>query len=203
MKLNGEAINIADNLDDFDYKSLYPSITREFNIAPNTQIGKIEIDGAIHDKENLFKYDKYCRGGQFLQDYYSNNYIEFCERWFHLAGFSDMLDDMDELFSKKIPQGSRGLDEKKPFIVYHNEAIPQGNKFIEYLEYNGNNNNFINRYPEKRDNSDMIEYIRNNAQMDIDDIDKVMRRKQSEAEEDTELLKLFDLDDRQHREEEE
>src|SRR5699024_4920140 len=35
LKQNGEVFNIAKNLDDYDYKSLYPSITRENNLAPN------------------------------------------------------------------------------------------------------------------------------------------------------------------------
>lgn len=43
LRINGRAIWVCDNLQDFDYKSLYPSILLEFNIAPNTQEGKIEI----------------------------------------------------------------------------------------------------------------------------------------------------------------
>ena len=36
LKIDGRAIWVCDNLQDYDYKSLYPSILGEFNIAPNT-----------------------------------------------------------------------------------------------------------------------------------------------------------------------
>ena len=194
VKINGEPVNIANNLDDFDYKSLYPSTMREFNIAPNTQIGKIEIDHEVHDGENPFNYDKYCRGGQFLQDYYSENYIEFCSRWLHLGTFSDVLDDMDEFYKMHIPNGTRGLNYTKPFIIHEEQSIPQYGSFIIWDKevYDTCNNNFITRYPEKRDFSKEYEYLRNHAQMDIDDIDKILRRKQRQIQEDSDLKELFE-----------
>ena len=86
VNIYGQSVNIANNLDDYDYKSLYPSIMRQYGIAPNTQIGKVIIDNVVHYKENRFKYGKYDRGGQFFEDFTASNYIEFCNRWFHLAG---------------------------------------------------------------------------------------------------------------------
>lgn len=187
--LNGEPINVCNNLDDFDYKSLYPSIEREYGIAPNTQIGKIEIDHQVHDRENLFEYDKYCRGGQFLQDLYSENYIDFSQRWLHLAGFEEMLDDMDEFFQTHIPAGYRHPNETKHFIVFDKDKIPQSNNFIVWNETN--NNSFINVYPEQRDHSELINTLRNTVQMDIDNIEMIMRRKARMAEEDRLLAELL------------
>lgn len=40
---DGNSLWIADNLIDFDFKSLYPSVMLENNIAPNTQISRIDI----------------------------------------------------------------------------------------------------------------------------------------------------------------
>lgn len=99
LKQNGEVLNIMDNLVDFDYKSLYPSIARENNMAPNTQIGKVVIENQIYENENPFNYEFYYRGGRFLMDFNSGNYMEFGKRWFNLAGVRDMMKDFEMYFS--------------------------------------------------------------------------------------------------------
>lgn len=43
IKIDGRPIMVCDNCQDYDFKSLYPSIILQFNIAPNTQIGYIKI----------------------------------------------------------------------------------------------------------------------------------------------------------------
>jgi hypothetical protein len=43
IKIGGVPILLCDNAQDYDFKSLYPSIMIEFNIAPNTQVGKVDI----------------------------------------------------------------------------------------------------------------------------------------------------------------
>ena len=140
---------------------------REFGIAPNTQIGKIEIENQVYDKENPFEYDKYCRGAQFLQDLYSDNYIEFAERWFHLAGFKEMLEDMDEYFKTHTPIGERYRGENNSFIKWNDNSIQ----------------------------NDILNTLRNTVQMDIDDIDMIMRRKERMIEEDKALEELLYSDD--------
>ena len=104
IKINGEALNLANNLDDYDYKSLYPSITREHNMAPNTQIGKIYIDpeiNRIYPRENIYNYEFYERGGQFLEDLCSGNILDFSNRWFGFATFREFLDDIAEYYSTR------------------------------------------------------------------------------------------------------
>lgn len=98
-KQDGEVFNVARNLDDYDYKSLYPSITRENNLAPNTIDAKIIIEDQVHDKENLFYNDLYDRGGQYIEDLISENYIEFAHRWLGFANIREMLEDIEEYFS--------------------------------------------------------------------------------------------------------
>ena len=63
------------------YKSLYPSIMSEFNIAPNTQIGRIEINSKVYNNENTYKIpeEKYSRGGEFI------------DKWNHLWQYSITL----------------------------------------------------------------------------------------------------------------
>src|SRR5574344_46707 len=100
VKVNGIPIMVIDNLQDNDYKSLYPSIDIENNIAPNTQVGKINIPEQVYDHENFYLNDKYERGGEFIENMVTDNPVEFCHRWFHLAGVMEFLEDMLE-YQKK------------------------------------------------------------------------------------------------------
>lgn len=101
LLLGGRPINIVDNLDDYDFKSLYPSIDREFNMAPNTQIGKITIHDHVHDLENPFNNEFYDRAGQYIEDLASQNIISFCNRWLHYPSFKEWLDDLNEFLNEK------------------------------------------------------------------------------------------------------
>ena len=73
----------------------------EFNIAPNTQIGRIEIPVKVYENENLYNIeaDKYSRGGEFIENLVTDNMIEYCHRWFHLANFEEILEDIDEFYN--------------------------------------------------------------------------------------------------------
>ena len=53
----------------------------------------------LHNYMDFPYYELY---GQFIEDFVSQNYIEFCERWLHLAGFEDMINDIIEYFSSII-----------------------------------------------------------------------------------------------------
>lgn len=108
IKINGQTINAMDNVDDYDYKSLYPSEMREFNMAPHTQIGMIRIPNQVHNKENRFKSDTYSRGGSFIEDLHSGIYLEFCHRWLHLADYLSLYKDIQEYYTTKAI-ASQGL----------------------------------------------------------------------------------------------
>ena len=112
-RINGRPVSIYDNLDDFDYKALYPSITSEFNMSKTTLIGHINIPDKVYEFENRFHRDdiKWKREAQFMDDLQSHNWIEFFNRWFHFAGYEEMYDDVIEYFTKiKYPSG---------IITYH------------------------------------------------------------------------------------
>lgn len=111
--INGRPVSIYDNLDDFDYKALYPSITSEFNMSKTTLIGHVNIPDKVYEFENRFHRDdiKWKREAQFMDDLQSHNWIEFFNRWFHFAGYEEMYDDVIEYFTKiKYPSG---------IITYH------------------------------------------------------------------------------------
>lgn len=97
-KLNqdGQVLNVADNCDDFDAKSMYPSIDREYNLAPDNIIGKVIIDQKVHKYENPYHDDKYDRGGQFMEDLITENSLEFGKRWLSLGGVHDLIEDIKE-----------------------------------------------------------------------------------------------------------
>lgn len=106
VKINGKAIGICDNLDDFDYKALYPSIIDESNMAPNTQHGKILLPERLDGKENRFNNEYFDRSVWFIEDLVCNNRIDFCQRYLHLAGYEEMYDDVITYFTtKKNPAG--------------------------------------------------------------------------------------------------
>ena len=42
--------------------------------------------------------EKYSRGGEFIENMVTDNIIEFCKRWFHLAGFNEILEDINEFY---------------------------------------------------------------------------------------------------------
>ncbi len=154
------------------YKSLYPSIILEFNIASNTQIGRIDIFNKwkvldkesgkiyyikdagnaydfewadikegnkivkirkqislyededftkpieenidyvaekyetieykrVYEHENAFRYEKQSRGGEFIENLVTDNIIELSKRWFGLAGFEEILEDISEYYMMK------------------------------------------------------------------------------------------------------
>lgn len=93
-------INVYHNANDFDYKSMYPSIAKEWNIAPNTQIGMIEIPEQIYAEENWREYPKFSRSGCFIENLGSHNYLEFCHRWLNLGSYEEVLEDIMEYFHK-------------------------------------------------------------------------------------------------------
>lgn len=96
IKINGVPIMVCNNLQDYDYKSLYPFTMLEFNIAPNTMIGYINIPEKIFEGENSTMNPKYSRGGEFVENLVCDNILEFCHRWFGLAGIMEFLEDWKE-----------------------------------------------------------------------------------------------------------
>lgn len=101
LKINGKTVNILDNTDDFDYKSLYPSEMREFNMAPHTQIGKIIIEEVVRENENPFDNKYFTRGGYFIEDLQSGVFLEFAHRWLNLASYGELYNDVIEYFNTK------------------------------------------------------------------------------------------------------
>lgn len=119
-KVNGIPIMRASNAIDFDFTRLYPSITQEYNMAPNTEIGYIKIPVKIYEAENAIHNEKYTRSGQFIEDMTSECDIEFAHRWFNLASFKEAYADIIEYFNtEEAPFYRLVNDDLLPKQVYN------------------------------------------------------------------------------------
>lgn len=125
LVVDGQVLNVADNCDDFDAKSMYPSIDREYNLAPDNIIGKIIIDQKVHKYENPYHDDKYDRGGQFMEDLITENPLEFGKRWLSLGGIHDVIADIKEYQEKHacfLPLDLNTVEDRKvikPVVFLH------------------------------------------------------------------------------------
>lgn len=141
LKIDDRPIFICDNLQDYDFKSLYPSIELENNIASNTQVGKIEIPEKVYEYENYYGISEtqYSRSGEFVEHFVSDNELAFCNRWFNLATFEELLEDADEYFGYEC---YRNDESKYKFadiasVSYNGLLVPLGTNHINPLiEYN-------------------------------------------------------------------
>ena len=100
ITIYGKPVKVFDNCDDYDYSALYPSILRQWNIASNTQIGKVEIADKVHDKENQARMQAWERSIGFMEDLQSHVWLEFCSRWFNLADYTTLYHEVEEFFTK-------------------------------------------------------------------------------------------------------
>lgn len=108
VKIDGRPTMLCDNLDDFDYTALYPSIIAESNMSPMTQHGKIFFPKQLDDKENRFNNSYFDRTVWFMEDLISHDRINFCQRYLHLAGYLDMYYDIIKYFTT-IKAPMRGM----------------------------------------------------------------------------------------------
>ena len=107
IKINGRPVNILRNLDDFDYKALYPSIIAQSNMAPTTMHGKIIFDEQLDPKENRFNNEYFDRSVWFIEDLVSRNVLDFCQRYLQMPSYEEMYDLIIKFFKEiQNPAGS-------------------------------------------------------------------------------------------------
>lgn len=72
-------------------------------MAPNTIIGYLNIPEPVFSYENRFRRPdiEYKRGGQFMDDIQSQNWIEFYHRWFGLPSYGEMYDNIIDYYTNK------------------------------------------------------------------------------------------------------
>lgn len=143
LKINGKPILVADNLMDEDYKSLYPSVDLENNIAPNTLIGIIECDHKVWKNENMFyenvEESGWSRAGEMMDLFITGdaNFSEFCHRYLHLANFKELLGDIDEYMKLMCGIATVNImNNDMSLNPYYYQKIEKINPFYEVPIYN-------------------------------------------------------------------
>ena len=99
QKINNRSIMVCFNLDDFDYKALYPSIIDENNMSTDTMDGKILLPDQLDPKENRFNNNYFDRTVWFIEDYVSHNRLDFCQRYLNMGSYEEVFDDINEYFT--------------------------------------------------------------------------------------------------------
>lgn len=87
---------VFENVVDFDFSSLYPSIIITFNIGANTQFFKLVLD-----KSDFFKIEAdsdYDAGGEFLDDLQTRDWMYVGYKWFNLPPIEQVLNDISVHF---------------------------------------------------------------------------------------------------------
>lgn len=108
--------SVFENVQDYDYSSLYPSIIILFHIFVNTQYGRVFLNkDNMTKREECLDYTKYDRGGQFIDDLELNEAILFCYRWLNLPSAETVLDNFrtEEEKIRKITFKERINDIRK------------------------------------------------------------------------------------------
>lgn len=116
--IDGKPVMLFNNLNDYDFSSLYPSIIREFNLGPNTQIGKIKFQF-----ENLDDKENEDIGQHFIQDYVTHDSLNFCHKYMGLPNFEEMVD----LIGNMISVGN--YKPEKEFEVYQDGKLTKFNNY--------------------------------------------------------------------------
>lgn len=129
LRINGIPVFLCDNLVDFDFSSLYPSINREFNLSSPSEIGKIEFE------------DNKDASSAFIEDMVTKDYLTFGHRWLGLPSYDKLAREIQRLVS------SGAIDTKEEFKVYdkgflvkppkeeYNELMPALTKYSDDTMY--------------------------------------------------------------------
>ena len=103
-----------------------------------------DLPEIVNEFENRFNRDaiKYKREGQFMEDLQSHVWLEFFHRWFKLASYREMYDDVIEYYSKiKLPVGDLQIHDQYGRIpVFKKVPInPTKDAFIKIRNHDDNN----------------------------------------------------------------
>lgn len=133
LTIDDVPVMLFDNMVDYDYKALYPSCMRQMDIAHNTIIGKIFIDQPVFENDDRYRIgDRVDRGGRFLEDLQCHVWLEFASRWFHLASYAELYDDVKKYFAatgRYVGYYDSYNGMVNPFVFKAPNIVP--NPFIE------------------------------------------------------------------------
>ena len=137
LRLNGTPIMVCDNVCDEDFAAMYPSELRNFNMSDATQIGRIKIpkqvwegDDHLHMKATSIimksktkEPSKYNRGGHYIEDISTGNWLIFGSRWLGLKDFDGLLDDVVKYLTQINPTQATVINSKHQIVVPSETAV--------------------------------------------------------------------------------
>ena len=139
LKVRNQIIDVCDNLVDFDYKAMHPSMTLQNNMSPNAQIGCIEIPEQIYEFENRFGVEVWHRQEDFAEAITTQNILILCSRWFRLANYKELFNDVIEYFNmmynyslntwQKPCMYKSFNDDRTKTVMFHNDWVDAGHQY--------------------------------------------------------------------------
>ncbi|WP_301067267.1 hypothetical protein [uncultured Duncaniella sp.] len=104
------------------------------------------IKAQVHAKENRRNVDWYSRGGQYLENIQSNVWLETASRWFHLADYETLTNDVERFFTDvAIPTNytirTKNFDGTVDPMYFHG---PDAKQFIEPMVFDSDLNRHSN-----------------------------------------------------------
>ena len=166
LRARDQVINVCDNLVDFDYKAMHPSMTLQNNMSPNTQIGCIEIPEQIYEYENRFGVEVWHRQEDFAEAITTQNILILCSRWFRLANYKELYNDVIEYFNtmygytlntwQKPCMYKSFNDDRTKTVVFHDDWINANHQY-KCVVFHGN----------MPDTSEQIKELRRTVKMNV------------------------------------
>jgi len=159
---------------DLDASSMYPSIKLKNNIARSTQYGRLIIKGKVSDLE--YGTTPALRGGEFVDDYETQDWIKLGVKWFKLRDITDYLIEY------------RKWSKNNNSVIFY-----KGAKFDKFFEYwlEKMTSIFSVMYPDKKKSNIklFLKYVYNR---DVRDVRAVIYNNYDDIEYQTTLLSVID-----------
>ena len=152
LRIGDTPIMVCDNVADEDFTAMYPSEAMNFNMSRSTMIGRINIPQQVRpDEDFLFQKavainemgkvkdsnytaPKFNRSGSFVEDYQSQNWLIFGQRWLSLMSYRELMDYVTWYYTEYKQTSAPIMDSKNEWVNqdYTMPKIPWDIK-AEYL----------------------------------------------------------------------
>ena len=114
-------------------------MTLQNNMSPNAQIGCIEIPEQIYEFENRFGVEVWHRQADFAEAITTQNILILCSRWFRLANYKELFNDVIEYFNmmynyslntwQKPCMYKSFNDDRTKAVVFHDDWIDTNHQY--------------------------------------------------------------------------
>jgi len=159
---------------DLDAAAMYPNTKLKNNIARSTQYGRLIIKGKVSHLE--YGVTPALRGGEFVDDYETQDWIKLGVKWFKLRDIEDYIEEYGK------------WSKKDNILISYKDKIHD--KFFEYWS-----DKMINilkvMYPDKKE-SNIKSFVKYVYRRDIKDVKAIIYNNYDDIEYQTTLLSVID-----------